>query len=134
MTARKLIESLENLGNALDRLGEALEVPETNDLVVDGTVQRFEFVYELTWKTFKRALGHEGVETKTPRESIKEAFAARWIEDEARWIGMLDLRNRTSHTYLDEEIARDVYERIRDLYPELRRAYELLVGRYESLR
>jgi len=37
---------------------------------IDGTIQRFEFVIELYWKTLKRLLALEGINTYTPRESL----------------------------------------------------------------
>ena len=40
-------DRLGDLGRALDRLDEALAVPPEAPLVVDGTIQRFEFTFEL---------------------------------------------------------------------------------------
>jgi nucleotidyltransferase substrate binding protein (TIGR01987 family) len=67
----------------------------------EGTVQRFEFALELAWKTLKDYLEHEGtvIEPVTPRNVIKEAFAARILGDGQVWIDMLDHRNVLSHTY-----------------------------------
>src|SRR6267143_1687272 len=73
MRKKKQSQSLRNLGAALERLREALQEPETNSLVVDGTIQRFEFVIELFWKTLKRLLAAEGIQTGTPREAIQRA-------------------------------------------------------------
>jgi hypothetical protein len=42
----KIQQSLENLGNALLRLKDALQESQLNALVIDGTIQRFEFVIE----------------------------------------------------------------------------------------
>lgn len=50
-TIKKTEQSLENLENALKRLGEALSEPEINSLTIDGTIQRFEFSFELFWKS-----------------------------------------------------------------------------------
>lgn len=82
MSKRKIDDSLANLSKAMDRLREALEVPRTDPLVVEGTIQRFEFVIEIFWKALKRALEYEGIVVKTPRESLKQAFAAGWLSDE----------------------------------------------------
>jgi len=46
MTELRAAQSLQHLGRALERLREALQEPEVNSLVVDGTIQRFEFVIE----------------------------------------------------------------------------------------
>ena len=62
-----------NLENALSRLGEALQIENPDQLYVDGTIQRFEFTLELYWKTLKRLLATEGIETDTPKTTLKEA-------------------------------------------------------------
>jgi hypothetical protein len=45
--------SLAQLGKALERLGQVLTEPPDNPLLVDATIQRFEFTIELFWKTFR---------------------------------------------------------------------------------
>lgn len=42
-TNRKLWQSFDNLQKALNRLEEALHEDQGNSLIVDGTIQRFEF-------------------------------------------------------------------------------------------
>ena len=53
MSEAKIRQSFENLERALARLKEALNVTTCNSLCIDGTIQRFEFVIELFWKTLK---------------------------------------------------------------------------------
>jgi hypothetical protein len=74
---RKLLDSLSNLRKATDKLNAALVIPNDRELVVEGTVQRFEVVVELLWKTLRRALKFERVRISpdTPRETMKEGFA-----------------------------------------------------------
>lgn len=118
--------TLAALGRALDRLDEALAEPESaSKLVIDGTIQRFEFAIELCWKAMKRQLGAEGIATATPKETLRRAFQAGWLDDETLWLDMLLDRNRTTHLY-DEAMARLIYQRIRDYAPAMRRAGELL--------
>ena len=81
-----------------------------NELEKEGAIQRFEYSLELAWKTAKDFLEHSGVviDPATPREVIKQAFAARVIADGQVWIDMLNHRNLLSHTYdcaLFEEAA-----------------------------
>jgi nucleotidyltransferase substrate binding protein (TIGR01987 family) len=129
MTDPKLQDSLNNLANALQRLREALAVPADQPLAVDGTIQRFEFVVEVCWKTLKRALAYEGIETATPREAIVQAFAARLIDDETAWLDMLRDRNLTAHLY-DEAMALGIYQRIRAHFTAIEAAYQTLVERW----
>jgi len=118
MSSSKVEDSLVKLEAALKRLGEALAEDNSNPLFIDGTIQRFEFVFELTWKTLKRALEVEGLVCQTPRETLKTAFQAGWINTEELWLQMLDDRNLTSHTY-EEPTATQIYENIQTYYPEL---------------
>ena len=48
----------------------------------DGVIQRFEFTFELAWKTIKLFLVNEGIITKSPKEALKEAFKFGLIKDE----------------------------------------------------
>ena len=128
MSEFKARHSLERLGDALDRLDEALAAPETDGLTLDATIQRFEFVIELYWKTLKRLLELEGVSTTTPREALQGAFQAQWIDDETVWLQMLRDRNESSHIY-DEAAARRIYEHIRNYAPRLRQTHRFLTER-----
>ena len=120
--------ALAALGRALDRLREALAEPEANPLAVDGTIQRFEFAIELSWKALRRLLSREGIATSTPREALQEAFRAGWLGDERLWLQMLRDRNETSRTY-NEAVARRIYASVRSAFPEMQRTYQLLADR-----
>lgn len=99
--------SLKAWENALKALKEALEAPETA-LNRDATIQRFEFSFELTWKTLKKILRAEGVDENTPKQVFRAAAQAGLIDPIQAWFEYLEARNLTSHTY-DEKIARKVY-------------------------
>jgi nucleotidyltransferase substrate binding protein (TIGR01987 family) len=129
MTEPKAAQSLHNLGRALERLREALQEPEANSLVVDGTIQRFEFVIELCWKTLRRLLAAEGILANTPRESLQQAYQAQWLTDETAWLEILRDRNESSHTD-DEATARRIYANIKRNFPELERTYAFLQQRF----
>ncbi len=132
MNADKVEQSLRNLERAVNRLKEALDEPESNPLAVDGTIQRFEFAFELNWKTLKRMLDAEGIAAATPRAVLREAFAAQWLDNEAAWLQMLSDRNYTSHTY-DAVIARRIYGHIRDNFPILSQAAESYRARVDGI-
>jgi len=96
-------QRFQNFDRAVVLLREPLKrgIDTLSALEKEGTVQRFEFALELAWKTLKDYLEHEGtvIEPVTPRNVIKEAFAARILGDGQVWIDMLDHRNVLSHTY-----------------------------------
>src|SRR5947209_12114929 len=78
------------LREALERKPEALSMLEK-----EGVVQRFEYTFELAWKTLKDYLEAGGlvISPLTPRQVIKEAFAAKVVSDGGIWVRMLDNRN-----------------------------------------
>lgn len=129
---RKLEDSLENLRKAADKLLSALKIPNDRELVVEGTVQRFEVVVELLWKTLGRALKYEGIKIQpdTPRQTMKEGFAAGFLHNEPIWQDLLDKRNTSSHEYLDEQFIEDYYDDIKVLTPEIIIVLEGLEKRY----
>jgi nucleotidyltransferase substrate binding protein (TIGR01987 family) len=65
--------SFENLNNAVKRLDEGIKQAK-NQLDQDGVIQRFEFTFELLWKTLKLFLTNEGILTNSPKEALKAAF------------------------------------------------------------
>lgn len=120
------------LGNAIERLGEALEFnPSENSLAIDASIQRFEFVIELYWKTFKKCLAENGIEANLPKEALRGAYVAKWIKDDKLWIDMMLDRNLTSHTYR-EKTAHEIYERIKVYYPELKHTFSGLLKHFQK--
>jgi nucleotidyltransferase substrate binding protein (TIGR01987 family) len=110
-------QRFENYEKALLLLREALaDVESLSELEKEGTVQRFEFTFELAWKTLKDYLEYNGVvlDQITPSSVIKQAFAAKIISDGQLWIDMLRCRNLMSHTYDEavfDQAVRDMADR-----------------------
>lgn len=113
---KRFEERKEDFEKATNRLKEALREEKT-DLAVDGVLHRYEFTFELAWKTMKDYLEYQGITSKigSPREIIKEAFAAGIIENGETWIDMMLSRNTLSHLY-DEETSREIYDKIKEKY------------------
>ena len=109
------MNKVHNYLNACDRLAWAadeLARDATDELRRDGLIQRFEFTFELAWKSLKEYLEEQGLaDLTTPRQVLREAYAAELIDGEEAWLSMLDARNRTSHIY-DEEVSRQIAARI----------------------
>lgn len=86
--------------NALKKLKEALLLnTETNSIVIDATIKRFEFTFEMAWKLMKLFLKYLGEECLSPRKCIKICYREGIINDEGGWLNLLEARNLTSHTY-----------------------------------
>jgi nucleotidyltransferase substrate binding protein (TIGR01987 family) len=83
----------------------------------EGVVQRFEYTFELAWKLLKDFQEAEGatISPLTPRQVIKDAFAARLLADGQVWIDMLNHRNLLSHNY-DLQVFADAVDAIAAKY------------------
>ena len=112
-------ERKQELLRTTERLKEALQEKE-NDIIIDGTLHRFEFTFELAWKTIKDYLEYSGIidGIGSPREIIKTAFEQGIIDDGENWIKMMLARNSLSHLY-DENKSRKIYIEIKEIYLEL---------------
>lgn len=107
----------ENYSNALLKLKEALQIEEPDEVQIDGIIQRFEFTFELAWKTIKEYLEFMGVTSDMigPRGTLKAAFEEGIIYDGDTWIRMMEARNNMSHRY-DYEESRRIYLDIKNTY------------------
>jgi len=80
-------------------------VDEFSQLEKEGLIQRFEFSFELAWKTLKDYLEYSGIhlDEATPRKTIKEAASVGVLEkanvNPELMMEMLAARNALSHTY-----------------------------------
>ncbi len=121
---------LAKFDNALARLEGAAATPvDPGRVVVDGTIQRFEFTFELFWTALAAALFEvEGETQRGPRPTLTTAVARGWLSDDPVWLDMLKARNETVHTY-DEARARDVYARIKTFLPALRAGRDVIAAR-----
>jgi nucleotidyltransferase substrate binding protein (TIGR01987 family) len=111
-------QRFQNFQKAYRLLREALEGDweSLSDLEKQGVIQRFEFTFELAWKTLADYLEFSGVvlEQGTPRSVIKQGYAARILADAQAWIDMLEHRNLISHAYdmtVFEEAVRQIATR-----------------------
>ncbi|KOO01778.1 HI0074 family nucleotidyltransferase substrate-binding subunit [Vibrio nereis] len=130
---RKLLDSLENFRKAFDKLESALQIEPDRELVVEGTIQRFETVVELVWKMLKRGLKYEGIHPQTPRETMQQGFAAGWLSNEIVWQDLLDNRNKSSHEYLDDDFVDEYYEEIKGFEAPIKQLLAFLEARYAHL-
>ena len=96
-------QRFQNFDRGFVLLRQALEngPASLNQLEQEGVIQRFEYTFELAWKTMKDYLESSGVVIfpVTPRQVIKETFATKILPDGQVWIDMLDHRNLLSHSY-----------------------------------
>ncbi len=106
--------SIELFKDAYYRLQEGINSAD-NELSKDGVIQRFEFTFELLWKTLKIVLKDEGILCISPKHCLKEAFKFGLISDEESYLNMLEDRNLTTHIY-NKEDSEKVFLRIKNEY------------------
>jgi len=109
--------SLEKLQTGFSRLQESVQKV-SDELDRDGVIKRFEFTFELFWKTIKVLLEHEGFGCAGPRSCIKEGARRGFTADSEALLDMLEDRNKLSHIY-DETMAQKIFERIKGTYVAL---------------
>jgi len=85
------------------------------ELEKEGFIQRYEYTFELAWKTLKDYLASQNIPVLYPREVIKAAFHHELIRDGELWMDMLEQRNVIAHTY-DEVRFQKALVKIKDEY------------------
>ena len=129
-------QRFQNFDRAVVLLREPIErgIETLSALEKEGTIQRFEFVLELAWKTLRDYLEYEGriISPVTARNAVKEAFAAKILPDGQVWVAMIDHRNLLSHTY-DSKTFDEAVLAIRDRYqPAIEHLREWLLARSQE--
>lgn len=112
---KKEIEySFKKLNEAINRLEEGC-LSAKDDLEKDGVIKRFEFTFELFWKSLKIFLEDQGILCKSPKGCLIEAFRFGLLSNESVFLNMLEDRNLTSHVY-DQLTSDKIFERIKAEY------------------
>ena len=116
-----------NFEKSYKLLNKFINKPIETELERAGIIQFFEVSFELSWKLMKDYLEAQELQTKSPREAIKQAFQIGLIDDGHVWIDALTDRNLTVHTY-DEKLAEKMVKDIIYIYfPELKKLYGKLI-------
>lgn len=109
-------QRFENFEKALIQLSAGLEIENPSDLEREGIIQRFEYTFDLAWKTLKDFFEYQGYQDLTgSRDTFREAFKQGIISDGEIYMEMIESRNLTSHVY-DEATAKEIFETVKDEY------------------
>jgi nucleotidyltransferase substrate binding protein (TIGR01987 family) len=113
------VQRFNHFTKALSQLREAVVLAQERQLSKleeQGLIQAFEFTHELAWNTLKDFLEERGVQNLYgSKDTTREAFKTGLIGNGEVWMGMIQSRNLTSHTY-DEAIAAEIASAIRKNY------------------
>ena len=102
--------------SSLEELVSKYSENQSDVILRDALIQRFEYSTEAFWKYLKAYLQTEhNLSANSPREVIRTGLTAKlYIEETSReLLQMLDDRNLTSHTYV-EQLAESIAHRIPD--------------------
>jgi nucleotidyltransferase substrate binding protein (TIGR01987 family) len=112
---RKADIDLSNLKNSLKAFEEALN-PQ-NLLERDGSIQRFEFTFEMSWKTLAKVLqADQPLADNSVKGILREGARQHFIGDVEKWFEFQAARDKTSHTY-DPVVAAEVFAIAKELPP-----------------
>lgn len=111
----KLDNSIDQFESAVEKLSALLN-QKNNEYMMDSAIQRFKFTFELSWAALKANLQNHGVTVYSARDSIKGAFEKGLIEDDARWLEMIELRNLARQPY-NEKTAQEIFAALPGLIP-----------------
>ena len=118
----KLENLIKDLKKANQRLKEAVELSPTR-IHKDATIQRFEFTFELAWKTIQEYIRDQGFNCLSPKNCIREGARLEIIDNPEDWFGFLDNRNLIAHSY-NEKLADKIYKKALKFPKEVEKALE----------
>ena len=106
---RKALAKLEDV--VINRSGDEL-----SELEKEGMIQRFEYTFELAWKTLQDILEYKGYKDITgPNPVLEHSLKDGYIKNEQGWRQMKKSRELTSHTY-NSDTADNIAENILNTY------------------
>jgi len=124
----KLESLFEDFQKAVKRFSEALE-QEKNEFMRDSAIQRFEFTFDIGWKTLKAFLEeYHNARCTSPKTCFREAFGQGLIDYDELWLKIADWRNQAVHTY-NEKLADALYKKL----PQALNRFQLLEKNIKEL-
>lgn len=120
-----LKSKLKLLESALLTLQEALSMP-YSAIVRDAAIQRYEFTFELLWKSIKIFLEeHEGIASNSPKSSFREVKSILGLTEEEveLCLQMCEDRNLSVHTY-SEKLAKALYDKLNSYFSISKKIFE----------
>ena len=118
-TEERSRQHFEDFTRAIDRLREALAIPEDelSGLDIRDIFQCFHYTLDLAWRVLTDALEREGVmlDWATLGHTVIEAFKAEQLDDCDIWFNMIADHNRIVHQH-DETRLEAVVANVRARY------------------
>jgi nucleotidyltransferase substrate binding protein (TIGR01987 family) len=87
-----------------------------SQIIQDGLIHRFKYTHELACNVMKDYAAYQGNPNVIgSRDAIREAFKMQLIKNGETWMDMIESRNKTSHTYI-EETSNEIFGKILNEY------------------
>ncbi len=108
-------EKLALFEQALKTFKDAL-LEHPSQLERDGAIQRFEYCFDLSWKTLKHYLEKRGIiDLNSPKSVFAAAYREKIISDELIWSAIIAKRNLSVHTY-NQKLADSLFAELPEYY------------------
>ncbi len=110
----RLATAISQAERALLSLQTVVAIANPTDIERDAAIQRFEFTFEIVWKTARIYLREtEGIEAASPKAVVRACHSIGMLsQDEATHaLEIADDRNLTSHTY-NQDLAIEIFRRL----------------------
>ena len=124
-----------NFRKALVKLEAVVDhqpIDSLSDLEKEGLIQRFEYSYELAWKTLQDLLQFKGyINLAGPNPVIGQAFQDGIIENGEAWKRMKKSRDLSTHTY-DQETADGIVHSIYEDFFKVLKDLEKRISQEQS--
>jgi nucleotidyltransferase substrate binding protein (TIGR01987 family) len=99
------LQRFQNYSRVFGLLREIIEenadITTLEAIVKEGIIQRFEYTFELAWKTLKDKMLEDGLkfERISPKHVFRLAHQSHYVDNIEIWLDMTNDRNLMSHTY-----------------------------------
>lgn len=110
-------KNLDMFRRAVARLSEAVDEykQNSNDVIRDGMLQRFEFTTDLAWRATKACFVLQGHEVGDhPKTIMRAAYLGGIVDDSNGWGKLLSDRKATAYAF--DDMAAIIAERVKDFY------------------
>jgi len=116
----RFVQRFNNYNKAFSNPESAVKLSKTrelSDLEKQRLIRAFEFTHELAWKTMKDFPEYYGTVSSVygSRDATRESFKIGLISNGDVWMDMIASRNKTMHTY-DENEMNALFKKIVDDY------------------
>ncbi len=117
-------QRFQSFDRAFGRLTEAIKNETLNELERNGLIQRFEFTIDLAWKVLKDFLEENKFVFKpSPKDTLRQAQTAGYIDYAQELIDGLEIRNVLSHDYDELKFKAGEQEIRKSIYPALKKLH-----------